>query len=134
MNPSAPPRILFVGDSHANNLDVKVLEKETNTIVDRATAYTADKDLDAKFPMKNLMKVVPERLMNKEYSTLVIQGGCNEISNLKITKDINVKHCEEKVRKSRTKIFNLAQSCLKNNPCLKKVIILKSLPRYRVTQ
>ena len=128
-----PRNILFVGDSHANKLDVRVLENDTNTNVDQATAYTTDEDSDARYPNKSFMKVVPERLTKKNYDTLVIQGGCNEISNIRLNSEstaANVKGWEEKVQKSRTKMFTLAQSSLENNPSLKKVIIVKSLPRY----
>ena len=62
-----------------------------------------------------------------------MQGGCNEISNIKLTPGSSATTAsdwEEKVRISRTKMFKLAQSSLKNNPNLKKVIIVKSLPRY----
>ena len=129
-NSSSPPKVLFVGDSHLNNVDARIIEQETNIMIERATAYTADEDPDARYPKKNLMKVVPEKLINKSYDTLILQGGCNEISNIKISEESNAKNWEEKVRTSRTKIFKLAQSSLKNNSNLKKVIILKSIPRY----
>ena len=120
-----------MGDWHANNIDTRIIEQETNIKIDRATAYTADEDPDARYPMKNLMKVVPEKLINKSYDTLILQGGCNEISNIRISEEHrNAKDWEEKVRASRSKIFKLAQSSLKNNSNLKKVIILKSIPRY----
>jgi hypothetical protein len=62
----------------------------------------------------------------------VLQGGCNEISNIKLTGNstTSVKGWEEKVKISREKMFKLAQSSLQYNPNLKKVIIVKSLPRY----
>ena len=82
---------------------------------------------------KNFLKVVRERLQNKKYDTLLLQGGCNKISNIKIKASPSAKEVqewEEKVKKSRVKMFDLAEQSLKNNPGLSKVIIIKSLPRY----
>lgn len=124
--------ILIVGDSHLQNLETKVLEEASKTVVEKATAYTTDEDVDAKFPKKNFLKVVPEKLSQKSFDTLILQGGCNEISNLNVYSGQreNFKIWQEKVKMSRTKMFQLAKSSLENNPSLKKVIILKSLPRY----
>ena len=77
--------------------------------------------------------MVPEKMTNKSYDTLILQGGCNEISNIDLSSGhsaAKVKDWEEKVRVSRTKMFQIAQSSLQNNPKLKKVILVKSLPRY----
>ena len=99
-----------------------------------AVAFTVDEDEDARFKSKNFLNIVPERLHGKKYDTLILQAGCNEISNIKLkgypASSKNVKEWEEKVEKSRSKLFNLAQNSLKSNPNLKKVIILKSLPQY----
>ena len=130
---NSQPSILIVADSHGNNLDCNILEEAINAKVDMATAYTVDADVDARYKHKNFLKVVPERLVRKEYDTLILQGGCNEISNIDLTTNATpqiVRGWEEKVRRSRAKMFNLAENSLKNNPNLKKVIILKSLPRY----
>ena len=83
--------------------------------------------------MKNFLQIVPEKLSKDNYDTLIFQGGCNEITNIKIVPGspaTAVSEWKEKVRISRTKMFNLAQSSLKNNKSLQRVIIIKSLPRY----
>ena len=122
-------RILFVADSHGHNLDANNLELAIGAKVDTATAYTIDEDEDTKYRNKNFMKIVPERLKHANYDTLVLQGGCNEISNFNLnTKDILT--WKKKVKVSREKIFKLAEDSLRDNPRLKKVIILKTLPRY----
>ena len=128
-----PSQILWVGDSHSNSLDRNAFENLTNTKVDIAIAYTADSDADARYPERNLIKIVPERLSNKKYDTLVLQGGCNEISNVNVNQNFkpeDVKLWEEKVHRSRTKIFQIAEESLERNKDLKKVIIVASLPRY----
>ena len=70
-----PKNVLFIGDSHAHNLDVRVLEHETNIKMDRATAYTVAEDDDARYPKVNFLKVVPERMANKQFDTLILQGA-----------------------------------------------------------
>jgi hypothetical protein len=125
--------VLIVADSHANNLDWKVLQEATGMKVDMATAFTVDEDNDAKYKHRNFLKIAPERLMRKNYKTLILQGGCNEISNIRISQNPSpqlVKKWEEKVKQSRAKMFHLAEKSLKENPSLNKIIILKSLPRY----
>ena len=126
----SPSIILFVGDSHSNNLDTRGLEDATNAKVDNAIAYTVDEDIDARIPRKNFSKVVPERLSKKNYDTLVLQGGCNEITNINLNVKAPVNEWQEKIKISRIKMFELAQSSLEKHPHLKKVIIVKSLPRY----
>ena len=123
--------ILMVADSHSYNLDRNVFKDQTNTDIDLAIAFTVDEDEDAKYSNKNFLKVVPERLKKKEYDTLIMQAGSNEISNINVkSPPLNITLWERKVEESRRKVFKLAQKSLKNNPSLKKVLILKSLPRF----
>ena len=49
-----------------------------------AVAFTVDEDDDARYKSKNFLKIVPERLRQKSYDTLILQAGCNEISNIKL--------------------------------------------------
>ena len=128
---SVPSKVLWIGDSNSNSLDHKVFENQINSVVDIATAYTIDNDKDAKYPKRNFLKVVPERLARKKYDTLVLQGGCNEVSNIQVKSSTNdVSKWEEKIRQSRMKLFHLAEDSLQKNSYLKNVIIVASLPRY----
>ena len=130
---SLPSLVAWVGDSHTHNLDRRAFENLSNTKVDISIAYTVGADANARFPEKNLKKIVPEKLANKKFDTLVLQGGCNEISNLNVTSNFkpeDVKLWEKKVCESRTKMFEIAVESLENNTDLKKVIIVTSLPRY----
>ena len=89
----------MVGDSHLNNLEIRVLEQETNTRV-KATAITVDED---EYPKKNFIRIVPDRLSNKSYDTLILQGGFNEISNLNLSNGVSASILEEQVKMLRTK-------------------------------
>jgi hypothetical protein len=122
-----------VGDSHTTSLDRKAFEGLTNAKVDMSIAYTSDRDIDAKYPDRNFIKTVPALLKKKSFDTLVLQGGCNEISNIKVKANFtaqDLKLWEEKVSQSRTKIFEVAEEALEKNKSLQKVIIVNSLPRY----
>ena len=121
----------MVADSHSYNLDRKVFEAQTNTKLDMATAFTVDADEDARYKSKNFLKVVPERLSLRKYDTLILQAGCNEISNIKLgSSPGNIRDWEQKVEISRSNLFQLAEDSLNKNKSLKKVIIVKSLPRF----
>ena len=127
----SPNNILMVADSHSYNLDRNIFENNTKTKLDMAIAFTVDEDVDAKYRSRNFLKVVPERLGKKKYDTLIMQAGSNEISNINLeSPSLNITQWEKKVEESREKVFQLAQKSLKSNPSLKKVLIVKSLPRY----
>ena len=119
---------LIVATSITNNLDKRVCEEATGLKIDIATAYTIDSDEDAKYKEKNLLTIVPEKLKNKKYDTLVLQGGSIEVTNIEL-KEENVQTWKKKVEESSTKLFNLAEESIKSNPGL-KVIIVERIPRF----
>ena len=86
-----PDWVLWVGNSHSHNLDRKVFEKQTDTKVDIGIAYTVDNDSDTRYPKRNFLKIVPDKLNKNNYDTIVLQGGCNEISNLKVKNNFKLK-------------------------------------------
>ena len=83
-NQSNFSNILIVGDSHLHNLDNAILKEASKAVIEKAIAYTVDEDKDAKYPKRNFLKIVPERLSRKPYDTLILQGGCNEITNIDV--------------------------------------------------
>ena len=58
--------------------------------------------------------------------------GPNDISNIntKMNYEDNIKEWRVKVAQNSVKIHNLAKWCLNNYPSLRRVIIVKSLPRF----
>ena len=58
--------------------------------------------------------------------------GPNEISNLDLkgNYDKNINTWKEEIYSSTKKMFDLAQNSLKNNPNLKKVVLVKRPPRF----
>ena len=100
--------------------------------VKRAEAFVIAKDdPKARFPAKNFTEIVPKELSQDCYSTLVLQGGTNEVSNLDVGGNVsdNIENLKDEIKKSSERTFELAQRSLKENNALEKVIILKRIFR-----
>ena len=81
--PPLKKKMLFVGDSLSRNLNISVLRNVRNMEVKRVEAFIIDKnDVKARYPDKNFSEIVPKELKKDTFSTLVLQGGTNEVSNL----------------------------------------------------
>ena len=70
------PKVLYIGDSLAHNVNLRMMEKETKTRIKSVKAYTAVEDLKAKFPHKNFTDVTPDALNkardNDKFSELIL--------------------------------------------------------------
>ena len=127
--------VLIVATSITNNLDKRVCENATDLTIDIATAYTVGPDADAKYPERNFLKVVPEKLKNGKYDTLVLQGGSIEITNINTRneeKEKNISNWKNKVKKSSEQMFSLAEQSIATYPGL-EVIIVSRIPRFDST-
>ena len=95
------------------------------------TAYTVDADKNAKYKDKNLIAIVPNELEKKKTDVLVLQSGCNEITNLDCSANPleNSAYWEQVVYLSSEKMFDLAKHCVTQQSDL-KVVILTRPPRY----
>ena len=124
-------KVLWVGDSHTKNLDKNILKEYTEAEIDIVTAFTVDADQDAKFKHMNQKAIVPRELQKKKFDILVMQSGCNEISNLncQAKPQDNSNYWQQVVHQSSEKMFDLAKQCVANFPNL-KVVILTRLARY----
>ena len=125
-------KLLFVGDSLSRNLNISVIKNVTDMNVKRAEAFVIAKDdPKASFPAKNFTDIVPKELSQDCYSTLVLQGGTNEVSNLNISGNVTqkIEILKDEIKKSSENMFELAQRSLSENSSLEKVIILKRIFR-----
>ena len=103
-------KVLMVGDSLSRNLNISVLQNVTNMEVKRTEAFIVDRnDPKARYPEKNFMKIVPEELKKDGYSTLILQGGTNEVSNLDTTGNVvdKIEARKEEIKVSSEKLFIL---------------------------
>ena len=125
-------KILLVGDSLSRNLNISVVRNVTDMAVKRVEAFIVDRnDHKAKIPTKNFMEIVPRELEKEQFSTLILQGGTNEVSNLDVTGNVGekIELLKEEIKASSVKLFDLAEKSLKENIGLEKVIILKRIFR-----
>ena len=114
-------------------MNISVIKNVTDHDVKRVEAFNIDKnDKKAKFPEQNFKDIVPLELKKKIFSTLILQGGTHEISNLDVSGPDVVSRIEElknEVKESSTKLFKLAEESLEENKDLKRVIIFKTMFR-----
>ena len=125
-------KILLVGDSLSRNLNLSVIKNVTDMDIKRAEAFLVAKDdPKARMASKNFTEIVPSELEKEEFSTLILQGGTNEISNLDVSGKIDdkIEALKQEIKTSSEKIFNIAENSLKENKSLKKVVILKRIFR-----
>lgn len=126
-------KILFVGDSLSRNLNLSVIKNVTNHEIKRVEASIIDKnDKKAKQPHKNFIETVPRELEAEQFTTLILQGGTNEITNLDVFGEnvvTKIEALKEEAKESSTKLFKLAEESLAKNRNLEKFIIIKRIFR-----
>ena len=111
------------------NADVKVhrayttLEKVTET----------DVQAPIKLPERSYMKVTDEALEKDDADILILQAGAADISTLKTANNNakqNLEYFKQQTVISAQNLFSVATNSLAKHSTLKKVIILKQVPRY----
>ena len=132
-------KTLFIGDSISANVDIAALENATQSKFVTARAYSSANDSEgnaakhpAKFPQSSFINVVQSQLSKDKYETLVLQAGTVDITNFK-TQDNPTEHFEyfkQETAKSATNLFQVAINALSSSPNLKKVVLMKQIPRY----
>ena len=125
-------KMLIVEDSLSRNLNMSVVKNVTDMSVKRVESFIVSKDdPKARVPTKNFEEIVPNELSVDKYTTLVLQGGTNEISNLDVSGDVGTKieAMKNEVKVSTSKLYSIAEKSLEENPTLEQVIILKRIFR-----
>ena len=91
------PKILYVGDSIAQNADIALVERVTHSRIRTKKAYSSINDTRARWPHKNLTDVTPAALLNTyeedKFTHLVLAAPTVDISNMnteKLTKSDNI--------------------------------------------
>ena len=96
-------------------------------------AYCIEKESCAYFKEKNFTEVVSKEIEDKDIDILVLQTNL-DINNAVIdtTKDLSdyKKDWFNKTEESSAKLLDIAENALKKNQNIKKVVIVKRLPRY----
>ena len=130
----------IIGDSISGNIDLKVLGKAMKSELTTAKAYSSIDDTNeneakekTRFPEKNFAKVINAEVKKSRPDILLIQSGSVDVTNLK-TKGNNPdkygEYFKQEVIISATNLFTHVCNVLKSDPHLKKVILMKQIPRY----
>ena len=132
-------KTLYVGDSIGGNVDIEALEYSTGTEFTAVKAYSAVHDTEsnkvkhpARYPKKNFTDVISTKLKNGKFENMIIQSGSVDISNLdtKMNPEKHFDYFRQVTILSAKNIFSACENALVINPGLKKVIIMKQIPRY----
>ena len=130
-------KVLYIGDSIANNVEFNSLEKATNTRIRTVKAYSSAYTDAARFPLKNVNDIAQDTLNDThnddEFTELVLSAPTVDITNLNtanLRPDDNIEVFKQNVVVSCQNIFSVAEQALRNHPNLKKVLILEHPPRF----
>ena len=131
--------ILFIGDSISSNVHIKHLEHATEANIVTAKAYSAVYDNESnvakqapKFPEVNFTDVVRRELDYGDFKTLLLQAGSIDVTNLNTSENPEeyMDYFRQITVMSANNIFQAATNAVRSKPYLRKVIIMKQIPRY----
>ena len=132
-------KILLVGDSISGNVNISAIATATDRKITTARAYSAVHDTvanvakhPARYPASNFTDVIPKEIQKDDFEALLIQAGSVDITNLKTKKDAleHIEYFKQETVISAKNIFSAGVAALQQKPSLKKVVILKQIPRY----
>ena len=126
------PRLLYIGDSVAHNVDFAHAERSTNRRIRTVKAFSSVNDMKNKFPHKNITDAVPKALNDApeddEYTEMILTSPTADITNLdtsNLQPDDNTEVFKERVTVSCMNVFSAAENALRNHPKLANVLILE---------
>ena len=132
-------KVAWVGTSISKQLDKNKFEADLDAELVHERAYCIGDEPNAYFRDKNFKAIVPELVKNCDMETLVLQTGSIEISNIDVNHAVmdSKKHIDQykkewfaKVEEDSNHLFDLAEDALKNSSSLKRIILIKRLPRF----
>ena len=127
------PKILFVSDSVGRVAQLSKVEKATKCTLRSAKAYSSVEDSEAVWPEKNFAKVVEKEISNSPTDCLIMSAPTVDITNIdtaSVSENESTVIYQEAVYNSCLNMFKTAETTLRENLCLKKVIIMEHFPRY----
>ena len=125
------PKILYVSDSVGRNVDFPKIEKEVKCTIRTTKAYSSALDMKALWPRSNFTDVVRDDLAKVPANVLVMSAPTVDITNIdttKIKQSENTDVYQKMVHVSCVNMVACAENALKENPDLKKVIIMEHAP------
>ena len=135
------PKILYVGDSIATNVNFRRLEEEFSSRIKTAKAYSCIYDKTSRWPQENIHTATEDALnfTNKDdkFTHLVLGAPSVDITNIdtsKLTPLDNIEVYKQKVLIACQNLLTVAENSIQNHPYLKKVVILEHAPRFDMTE
>ena len=132
--------ILLVGDSIAGNAHLRTLETATKADVKLVKAYSSSYETSEspancapRFPAKNFIDVIENELKKTHVDALIVQAGSVDITNLKteaVNANNHLEYFKQKTVISANNVFQAVTNAAKTHPELKKIILMKQVPRY----
>ena len=132
--------VCYVGDSVVNSLDVKSVSEVMNAKVTVSRAYTTlnnvhetDAQAQPKLPQRSYRKVTDDALRKDDADILILQAGALDLTTFKTSNNNatrNLEYFKQQTVISAQNLFSVATNSLVSHSKLKKVVILKQVPRY----
>ena len=131
------PRILYVGDSVAQNVAAKQIENVTKSRIIYKKAYSSTFDIRARWPKSNVKDVIKHAISeapaDDKFEYVRLSAPTMDITNLytyKVQPSDNIDSLKTEVRKSCRKMIDIAEDIIKGENDTKKVLILEHPPRF----
>ena len=130
------PKTLYVADSVGQSLSLREVEAQQHCRIFSAGAESSVFSNVAKWPKQNFSDVVKSRLQNQgreKFEALIMSAPTVDITNLDVNISktaLNIDKLQNEARISSQNMFSLAERSLRDNPSLKKVVIMEHPPRF----
>ena len=138
-NDDRKEKVSWIGTSISKALKKAKFEKDLGVNLNITKAYCIKEEDNARYRHANFKAIVPQVIERDEPDTVVLQTGSIEITNIDVNKALmdNKKNIEEykkewfeKVEEDSKNLFDIATEALEKSEKLKKILIIKRLPRY----
>ena len=133
-------KVCIVGDSISSNIDLNVIASAMRAEVTAVKAYSSTGNQEenearykSRFPDQNFKDVIEDKIRDDEHDILIVQAGSTDITDLKTGGDNPERFSEyykQEVVMSATNLFTSVSNALVKNPRLKKIVLMKQIPRY----
>ena len=132
-------KTLYLGDSISSNVDIRALEHAMNTRFSTTKAYSTVYDTEFNevkhaplYPDLNFKDVIASKVTQEDFEVMIVQSGSVDISNLDTRRNAedHFDYFREQTILSAKNTFSACENALKINPGLKKVVLMKQIPRY----
>ena len=133
------PKILYIADSVGHTAAMSEVERTQNCRVRTARAYGSVPDTNARWPDCNFTDVARYELENhgrEHIDVMILSAPTSDITNLdtsQLRPNDNTDALQQQVILSSQNMMHLAETSLRNNTKLVKVVLMEHHPRFDTT-